>query len=52
VPPKGHALVNRATIANLSSFAHHHAHGMVKKHPLTDLGTRVNFDPSQAARDV
>ena len=44
---QGHALIDGATIANLSRLAHHHAHGVVKEHLVADLGARVNLDAGE-----
>ena len=41
---QGHALVNGATVANLGSLTHHHAHGMVEKNTFTHDRCRVNFN--------
>jgi hypothetical protein len=49
---QGHALVDGAAVADFSGLAHHHAHGVVKKHLLTDLGTGVNLNAGKPARDV
>ena len=46
------ALVNRAAVADLGRLAHHHAHGVVKKHTVADLGARMDFNAGDAAREV
>ena len=43
------ALVNRAAVADLGRLAHHHAHGMVKKHTVADFGARMDFNAGDAA---
>jgi hypothetical protein len=49
---QGYALVNRAAVANFSGFTHHHAHGMVEKHPLTNDCPWVNFNTGEKPRNV
>ena len=50
--PQGHSLVNRAPVANLGRLAHHHAHGVVEKHPLANARSRVDFNAGQPARHM
>ena len=47
-----HALVDGATVANFCRLAHHHAHRVIEKHALANLGTRVNLNTREKACDV
>ena len=49
---QGHAVVNRAAIANHRRLANHHAHAVVNEHPLTNHRTGMNFNPRQPPPQV
>ena len=49
---EGHALVDRATVTDFGCFAHHNAHRVVKENARANLGTRMNLDARQKARQM
>src|SRR5207244_12302799 len=46
---KGHALVDRAAVADLGGFADHDSHAVIDEHAAADLRTRMNLDAGQPA---
>src|SRR5436189_5160306 len=49
---KGHALVDRAAVADLGGFADDDPHAVIDEHAAADLRTRMNLDAGQPASQL
>src|SRR5437879_13727576 len=49
---KGHALVDRAAVADLGGLADHDSHAVIDEHAAADLRARMNLDAGQPASQL
>ena len=49
---EGHALIQRAVVANLRGLANHHSHPVIDEQAFADTSSGMNLDPGQHPPDM
>ena len=50
--PKGHSLVEKASVADLGCFTNHDSHAVVNEHAVADAGAGVDLDTGEGSSDL